>query len=433
MATESPTIVRAIDERTLLAVAVALLILEGYDLAALGVTLPSMLADSAFGLSTAGGGIAGAVTALGMLAGAALSGILSHRVGPRRLLVAAAIVLPLGMLVCAAAPAAGVFIAARALVGIGMGMVPPTLLALVTDLSEAGRRARNVGIAMAGIAVGGLSAPLLGAALLPETSFRWIYVIGAIPALGAIPFVVRLLPESPVHLVRTGRAEDAARLTSAMGIPYPTLGEDLGPRGLGLRTLFRPGLGIVTVLFWLMAACALLLVFGVTAWLPTIMQTAGFELGSALLLTAVVAIGAGVGMVVGGRVADAVGPKLVTVVAFASGAASLVLIAQGPPLWALLPLMLVCGFGLNGTQALINAFVLARYPADVRGTGLSWTLAVGRAGAILGPVLGAAVLSSGLAVQWNFYAFAVVGVSGAVLALCVPASRDYASRAADSR
>ncbi|WP_430645537.1 MFS transporter [Agromyces sp. GXS1127] len=419
--TESPVIARTISERTLLSLAFALLILEGYDLAALGVTLPSMLADPGFGLSTSSGGIAGAVTALGMLVGAALGGILSHRAGPRRLLVVAIVLLPLGMLTCAVAPSAGMFIAGRAVVGIGMGIVPPTLLALVTDLSVVGRRSRNVGIAMAGIALGGLSAPLIAAALLPAASFRWIYVVGAVPALLVIPFVIRLLPESPVHLIRAGRIDEAHDLTSAMDLPLPVL-DDEGPRGLGLRALFRPGLCAVTVLFWLMAACALLLVFGVTAWLPTIMQTAGFELGSALLLTAVVAVGAGVGMVVGGKVADAVGPKLVTVIAFGAGAASLILIAQGPPLWALLPLMLVCGFGLNGTQALINAFVLARYPAALRGTGLSWTLAVGRTGAMLGPIIGAAVLSSGLAVQWNFYAFAIVGVIGAGLALAIPAT-----------
>ncbi len=421
MVTESPATVRAISERALLALSFILLILEGYDLASLGVTLPSMLADPGFGLTTAAGGIAGAVTALGMLVGAALSGILSHRVGPRRLLIVAAIVLPAGMLLCAVAPAAGLFIAGRAVVGIGMGMVPPTLLALIADLSVAGRSSRNVGIAMAGIALGGLSAPLIAAALLPGLSFRWIYVIGAIPALVAIPFVIRMLPESPVHLVRTDRRDEADALTAAMGIPLPAI--ETEHRGGGMRSLFRPGLRLVTILFWLMAACALLLVFGVTAWLPTIMQSAGYDLGSALLLTAVVAVGAGVGMVIGGRVADAVGPKLVTIVAFVAGAVSLIIVAQKPDLWLLLILMLVCGFGLNGTQALINAFVLARYPADVRGTALGWTLAVGRVGAILGPILGAAVLTSGVAVQWNFYVFAIVGLIGALVALCVPVTR----------
>jgi AAHS family benzoate transporter-like MFS transporter len=362
-----------------------------------------------------------------MLVGAALTGILSHRTGPRRLLAVATIVLPIGMLVCAVAPAAGLFVLGRAVVGIGLGMVPPTLLVLVADLSRPGRGSRNVGIAMAGIALGGLAAPLIGAALLPAQSFRWVYVVGAIPALVAIPVVVQLFPESPVHLVRTGRVADARALTEARGIPLPVVTAENRPGALGLRVLFRSGLRAVTILFWLMAACALLLVFGVTAWLPTIMQRAGFPLGSALLLTAVVAVGAGTGMILGGRVADAVGPKPVTVVAFLAGAVGLVLVAQKPDLWVLIILMLICGFGLSGTQALLNAYVLSRYPADVRANGLSWTLAAGRPGAMIGPLLGAWVLTSGLGAQWNFYVFAIVGVVGAVLALAVPAARRGAS------
>jgi AAHS family benzoate transporter-like MFS transporter len=256
--------------------------------------------------------------------------------------------------------------------------------------------------------------------LISGGSFRWIFAAGAIPAIVAIPFVLRLFPESPVFLLRTGRTDLAKQLTDAMGIPLPTVNPDDERGALGLRVLFRPGLRAVTVLFWLTVASALLLVFGITAWLPTIMQSAGFALSSALLLTAVVATGAGVGMIIGGRVADAVGPKRVTVVAFLAGAICLVLVAQKPGLWALIPLLFICGFGLLGSQALVNTFIVTRYPADLRGNGLSWALAAGRPGAIVGPILGAWVVSSGLPTQWNFYVFAIVGVLGAAFALFVP-------------
>lgn len=417
--TSSRTLARPIGEPALLTLAFVLAILEGYDLAALGVSLPSMLEDPALGLTTALGGIAGAATALGMLVGAALSGVLTHRVGSRWLLIVSAILVPLGMAVNAIASSAGVFIGGRAIVGVGLGIVLPTLLAYVADLSLPTRRARNVGITMAGMALGGLCAPLLAYVLLPGLSYRWIFIAGAIPAVIAIPIVLRLLPESPVHLVRTGREAMAQELTAAMRIPMPTL--DAGKSGaLGLGVLFRPGMRAVTTLFWLAVACALLLVFGISAWLPTIMQAQGFALDSALLLTAVVAVGAGVGMIVGGRVADAIGPKRVTVTAFLAGAVCLALIAQKPDLWALIILLFVCGFGLMGSQALVNAFIVTRYPGDLRGTGLSWALAVGRFGAILGPVLGAWIVNSGLAPEWNFYAFAIVGVLGAVFAFLVP-------------
>src|SRR5207247_560609 len=147
----------------------------------------------------------------------------THRVGPRRLLITASIIVPLGMAVNAIAPTAGVFIAGRAIVGLGLGIILPTLLAYVADLSVAGHRARNVGIVMAGMALGGLCAPLLGAALLPGLSYRWIFIAGVIPAVIAVPFVFRLFPESPVHLIRTGRSALAEELTGAMQLPMPAV------------------------------------------------------------------------------------------------------------------------------------------------------------------------------------------------------------------
>ena len=38
----------------------------------------------------------------------------------------------------------------------------------------------------------------------------------------------------------------------------------------------------------------------------------------------------------------------------------------------------------------------------------------------MGPTLGAWVLTSGLAVEWNFYAFAIPAVVGAIASMLVP-------------
>ncbi|MHA7987408.1 MFS transporter [Rathayibacter sp. CAU 1779] len=408
-------------EPSLLVIAVAFSLLEGYDLGCFGVTVPSLLADTSLGFTTALAGVIGSITVLGMLVGAAASGATITRWGARRLVLISVIVFSAGMLICVVAPSAGIFAAGRAIVGIGLGVILPTLLGYVADLSRPEKRSRNIGITMSGYAIGGLVVPLIGAALLPAQSFRWVYLIGVIPALIALPFAARLFPESPVHLVRTGRTADAEVLTSTMGIPLPAITEKKGKGdGFGLKPLFQRGVWPATILFWLTAGCGLLLVFGIGTWLPTIMQKAGYQLGSALLLTAVMWTGAGVGMVLGGRVADALGAKPVVVVAFLIGSVSLVLMAQRPNVVLLLVLMFVSGFGFIGSQALVNAYILSRYPDDLRATGLSWALAAGRPGGMIGPLLGAWVLTSGLPVQWNFYAFAIVGAVGAVLAVLVP-------------
>ncbi|MDD7938588.1 MFS transporter [Actinomycetospora lutea] len=281
-------------ERLVLVLSAGFAALEGYDLACYGVTVPSLLADPAVGADKGSAGTVGSLVAIGMLVGAAICAATIRRAGSRRLLIGGAALFSLGMLVCAVAPGFALFGAARFAVGVGLGIVLPTVTAYVADLSAPERRARNVGIMMSGYAGGALLAPLLGAALLTGGSWRWIYVIGAAPALVLLPLAIRLLPESPVHEESGGRSRG-----------------DL----LGLRPLLAPGVRGATLLFWAMSFCGLLLVFGISTWLPTIMQTAGYSLGSSLLQTAAMWVGAGVGMVLGGKIADRVGVKPVVAVA----------------------------------------------------------------------------------------------------------------------
>ncbi|MBO0873154.1 MAG: MFS transporter [Pseudonocardia sp.] len=377
--------------------------LEGYDLACYGVTVPSLLADQGIQAGKAAVAAVGSLVAVGMLLGAALSAALIRRLGSRRLLFGGAALFSSGMLVCTVAPVFALFGAARLVVGIGLGIVLPTVTAYVADLSLPERRSRNVGIMMAGYVAGALLAPLLGAALLPQASWRWIYLIGTLPAAVVIPIAVKLLPDSPIT------PASASAVTR--------------PRGelLGLRPLLGEGVRAATLLFWVMSFCGLLLVFGISTWLPTIMYTAGYSLGSSLLQTAAMWVGAGVGMVAGGRVADVVGVKPVVVVAFLTGSVSLLLMSVRPGMAVLFLLMFASGLGLIGSQVLTNAFIVTRCPDTLRGPAIGWALSVGRVGAIVGPAMGGWILGSHLAVEWNFYLFAVPAALGAGLAGLVPA------------
>jgi MFS family permease len=82
--------------------------------------------------------------------------------------------------------------------------------------------------------------------------------------------------------------------------------------------------------------------------------------------------------------------------------------------------MFLSGVGFIGSQILVNGFILTRYPDDIRGSGLAWALSFGRLGAIAGPSLGAWVMTSGLSLEWNFYAFAIPAVVGALASMLVP-------------
>jgi AAHS family benzoate transporter-like MFS transporter len=73
-----------------------------------------------------------------------------------------------------------------------------------------------------------------------------------------------------------------------------------------------------------------------------------------------------------------------------------------------------------GTQILVGGYCATHYPQSLSATALSWSLGVGRIGAICGPIIGGAVASLAFGWQMNFYMFAIFAVVGAVVVFTVP-------------
>nr|WP_245748962.1 MFS transporter [Oceanisphaera psychrotolerans] len=138
-------------------------------------------------------------------------------------------------------------------------------------------------------------------------------------------------------------------------------------------------------------------------------------------------IGAIVGAVGGGWLADRFSLRSVLVSFFLLASASLVLLGYPHPMWLLYSLMAVAGATTIGSQILLYAYVAQYYPANIRSTALGWASGIGRNGAIVGPMLGGTLLAMALPHQMNFLALAVPGAI-ATLAIALVGRRVGASR-----
>jgi len=69
------------------------------------------------------------------------------------------------------------------------------------------------------------------------------------------------------------------------------------------------------------------------------------------------------------------------------------------------------GFCMVGGQIAANALAATFYPTSIRATGVGWALGIGRAGSIVGPLVGGALLS----MKWSV---AEVFMTAAGAALC---------------
>lgn len=399
-----------------IALCAMLVLFDGYDLILYGNVVPSLLAEPGWNLKPQDAGRIGSAVLVGMLVGALLAGTLADRLGRRVVIVTAMIWFSLSMLVCAIAPNPAAFELSRALGGIGLGALLPTVMAYVIEFAAPKRRSMAVSLAASGYLAGGILAGVLGLILIQSHGWRSMFWIGAIPVL-LTPLVIKWLPESPDWLKLRGRTEEAGRIAHRYGINLDQT--TAGAVSMNsLQTLFSREYLSRTLSLWGIAFCSLLLSYGMVAWLPSIMTQLGYSLQSALLFSVVLNLGAAAGGFMASWFADrGSGPKYVVMVLFILGGAAIFALGLALGQLAMYLLVLVAGAGTLGAQMLVNSLIGSTYPTSARATGTGWALGIGRIGGILGPILGGFLLGSGLPPETSFYAFAVVAALGALLVL----------------
>lgn len=426
-----PPPVRSHSRFVVVAICAFTIILDGYDLAVYGAVVPSILADPdpnwAIDESTAG--TLGSTALVGMLLGALLVGTITDLLGRRRIIMICVAWFSAGMALTAFAPTPEMFGLLRFLTGLGLGGVIPTAIALTMEYAEPHRRNMTNAFMFSGYAVGGMIAAPLAIPILAHFHWTTMFWLGALPALILLPLAYFKLPESPNYLRARGREDEAQAVAARYGVTLEAPTEhrrgDDKPRGAldNVRAIMGRGFLGGTLLFWLANGMGLLLVYGLNTWLANIMLSAGFPLASSLSFLMVLNIGAILGAPSGGAIADRLGSKPVTTIMFLLAATSILIMSLEPPMVVLYLCVAIAGACSIGTTILVNSFTGNFYPAEMRATGLGWALAVGRIGAIIGPIYGGLVMASGMGVEVNFYAFVIPAVIGAVACVLVPPSR----------
>jgi MFS transporter, DHA2 family, multidrug resistance protein len=123
-------------------------------------------------------------------------GMLGDRYGRKRMLVVSLLVFGIASIACALAPSAETFIAARALLGVGAGLMLPMVLALLPVLFDESERPRAIGAVTAAAMLGYPIGPLLGGWMLTKFDWSWVFLINVPVVVLAVIAVIVLMPES---------------------------------------------------------------------------------------------------------------------------------------------------------------------------------------------------------------------------------------------
>ena len=397
-----------------------IILFDGYDLAINGVALPLLMQE--WGLSAVQAGMLASTALGGMMFGAMFFGSLADKIG-RKSVIMICIILFSGFTFWGGfASTPTEFGVLRFLAGLGIGGVMPNLVALTSEYAPQRMRSTLVTTMFSGYAVGGVMAALLGSWFTPTYGWQIMFWIAGIPLL-LLPIVWKFLPESIIFMVKANKQERArevlTRLAPEANVTATTqleLSKAEVPESANVASLFKKGRGVNTLLFWLAFFMCLLTMYALGSWMPKLMMAAGYSMGSSLLFLLAMNIGAVIGTVSGGMLADRFHLKPVLMVLGVVGAIVLSLLGFEPPQLALYFMIALAGAASIGSQILLYSYVAQYYPLAVRSTGIGWASAVGRSGAIIGPILIGMLLGMDLPHQYNFIA---VGLPLLVVALAV--------------
>ncbi len=367
------------------------LIMDGFDLQALGFVAPTLWREWAVPPVTRGYILSAAL--VGVLIGSLLFSMLADRIGRRPVLIGVTLYFSVLSLLTARAGSVNELLIVRFLSGIGLGGIMPNAMALVGEYSPARMRVTAMMVVSNGFTLGAVFGGPIAAWLIPQYGWRGVFYFGAVTPLVVCALMIFLLPESLQFLAL--RARDPAKLArwikrvdpaAAVNAQTEYVIPEEKKKGVPIVHLFHDGRALGTALLWVVNFMNLLNLYLLSNWLPTIIRDSGYSNTIAVNSGSIFQVGGVVGTLVLGLAIRRMGFTLTLSMCFAVACLSIAAIGQPYLTLALLFVFIfTAGFGIPGSQAGLNSFSATYYPTELRATGVGAGLGIGRIGAIVGP------------------------------------------------
>jgi MFS transporter, AAHS family, 4-hydroxybenzoate transporter len=297
----------------------------------------------------------------------------------------------------------------RFLTGLGLGGALPNTLSLAAEYSP--RRASGFAVAAVSACVpaGGLIGGFAVSLMLPLWGWQSVFIVGGTVPLLLAALLLAYLPESLKFLIARGASraqiEAVFRRMYVPNGPLPILGRRAETERGAIRELFGDGRTATTLLLWLSYFMNLLIMYFIVSWLPSLLRASSFPVSAGANAIMLFSFGAVLGSLMQRPLSRFSGSTALMVIQFVMFIFCSIWLARMRPGYSpTMFIVFVMGYCIVGAQIGLNIFNSGFYPTTSRATGLGWGLGIGRAGSIVGPLLGGFMLKAAWTVEDIFLA-----------------------------
>jgi AAHS family 4-hydroxybenzoate transporter-like MFS transporter len=379
------------------------MVMDGFDVQAMSYVAPALIKE--WGVPKPSLGPVFSAGLFGVMLGSLIFSVIADKIGRRPVLIGAMLFLAVSVFATAYATSLNGLLVLRLISGLAMGAIIPNAMALSGEFSPIRSRVTLMMIVSSGFIIGGAVGGFLAAALIPAFGWPSVFYAGAVAPLVAAVILILAMPESMQFQVLRHKNLDQVRALLNRIAPQAGINADTEfvtpdrPRvGMPVFNLFRDGLAFGTILLWIVNFMNLLCVFFLANWLPVVMNGAGHTAQEAVLAGTMMWVGGVIGNLLLGWLVDRRGFGPVLSLTFAIAAAAVATIGQvAGSLTSVFIVIGIAGFCVLGAQSGLNALSPTYYPVSVRSTGTGWASGIGRFGSVIGPMLGAQLMS----LEWS--------------------------------
>lgn len=341
--------------------------LDIMDLMLFAMVIKHVSADLGFDKSAAG--MVMSATLLATAGGGLVFGFLADRLGRAKSMILSIVCYSIGTALCGLSDTLGQLLLFRVIVGLGVGGEWSAGSALVSETWPAQHRGKVLAWIQSAFAADYAAAAIVAAVVVPTLGWRWVFAVGLLPALLAF-YVRRHVKEPEIWVNQKRRLGFGETVSSLFGAH---------------RRNTLVGLAFTTA-----AMCGY---WGLFTWIPTYLATPvaeggpGLDLVKSTVWIVIMQVGAALGFVTFGYIADRMGRKKAFLIFFLSSALTVPVFAtiQSPTLLMVFGIV-VAYFGTGFYSGFAPTFA-EMFPTSVRATAQGFVYNGGRAIAAIAPAL----------------------------------------------